>query len=119
LDADNSQVAVIAIHGVGQHLSGASAEAVSTLLLSIGREVDAHQTSLQMPGPAYSGFTAKSIGVPLRRVQSPPDEASVANDRGQRSFLSRLWGIFDERRGYLAASRQQAARIQEAATQAK
>ena len=34
----HSTVAVIAIHGVGRHLPGASAEALATLLASVGRK---------------------------------------------------------------------------------
>jgi hypothetical protein len=109
-EPDDSNVAVIAIHGVGQHLSGVSAEAVCTLLMSIGRsgaaanpETTGGQSS--PPVPPYSGFVATSIDVPLRPVQSPSEDASVANDRTQHSLLSSIWGIFDERRGYLAAAR--------------
>jgi hypothetical protein len=109
LSSDAANVAVIAIHGVGQHLSGASADAVSTLLLSIGRSGRGKQTSeIPQPAPLYSGFVATSIDVPLRPVQSPPAEAAIANDRHQPSPLSRIWGIFNERRGYLAATREKA-----------
>lgn len=105
-------VAVIAIHGVGQHLSGASADAVSALLMSIGREpaVKEEENERRRNGaaPAYSGFAAKSINVPLRPVQAPQEGAKDANYRKDGSWLSRLWGIFDERRGYLARARENA-----------
>jgi hypothetical protein len=102
LNANDQNVAVIAIHGVGQHLSGASADAVSTLLLSLDRNGSQGQPA------RYSGFDIKSISVPLRPVQSPPDDVKIANDRvakGSNKWWSRLWGIFDERRGYLYARR--------------
>jgi hypothetical protein len=117
-EADAPNVAVIAIHGVGQHLSGASAEAVSTLLLSIGRDSSGigggtsdneprneSQEKPAKPAPPYSGFVTTSIDVPLRPVQSPAEDAKVANDRKQSSLLSSVWGMFNERRGYLAATR--------------
>lgn len=119
LDLENPCVAVIAIHGVGQHLSGASADQVSTLLLSIGRNGAGKENvgdtnnapknkTVEVPAPPYSGFIATSIDVPLRPVQSPRDDAKIANSRSQHSWLSSVWGLFDERRGYLAAARQEA-----------
>jgi len=115
-------VAIIAIHGVGQHLSGASAGAVSTLLMSIGKSMAGkenvgeedigpkkqNEEPSPEPAPLYSGFVATSIDVPLRPVQAPPDEATGANERHQDTWLSTVWGIFDERRGYLAAARKNA-----------
>src|ERR1700761_9591525 len=69
-DSISPNVAIVAIHGVGQHLSGASADAVSTLLMSIER--DKVVTDGQEEGPAtYSGFVATSIAVPLRPLQAP------------------------------------------------
>jgi len=109
LNSDAPNVAVIAIHGVGHHLSGASADAVSTLLLTIGRGGGGKQPpDVPEPAPPYSGFVTASIDVPLRPVQSPPDEAAIANDRHQPSLLSRIWGVFNERRGFLAAAREKA-----------
>lgn len=104
---EGQNVAVIAIHGVGQHQLGASATSVSTLLLSIGRERNGQNTSGASSAPPYPGFVARSVDVPLRPVQSPPDEVDKANYRSHGSrWWSRIWGIFDERRGYLAARRQ-------------
>ena len=109
LNSEGSNVAVIAIHGVGHHLSGASADAVSTLLFSIGRSGGGnHASDIPESAPPYSGFVTTSINVPLRPVQSPPDEAAIANDRHQPSLLSRIWGVFNERRGFLAAAREKA-----------
>lgn len=99
-------VAVIAIHGVGQHPPGASATSVSTSLLSMGRERNPEDIPCSSSAPPYQGFVTTSVDVPLRPVQSPPDEASEANDRWHESWWSGIWGIFDERRGYLAARRQ-------------
>jgi hypothetical protein len=103
-------VAVIAIHGVGQHLPGASADAVSTLLTSLGRDwpigegvVEARENGVGTP--PYSGFVSTSIEVPLRPVQAPQENA---NYRNEGTWLSRVWGMFDERRGYLAKARENA-----------
>jgi hypothetical protein len=100
-------VAIIAIHGVGQHISGASADAVSTLLTSIGRDkVVTDKSKEAAPAPPYSGFTSVPINVPLRPIQAAQDYANEANVRsGQGSLMARLWSIFDERRGYLAQAR--------------
>jgi hypothetical protein len=106
---DDPRVAVIAIHGVGQHLPGASADAVSTLLLAMGRNrVVMGNDDPPSPACPYSGFVTKAIDVPLRPVQAPPEAASQANYRKKGNWLSRAWGIFDERRGYLAKARENA-----------
>jgi hypothetical protein len=92
LSSDAPNVAVIAIHGVGHHLSGASADAVSTLLLTIGRGGGGKQPpGVPQPAPPYSGFVTDSIDVPLRPVQSPPDEAAIANDRHQALKCASAW----------------------------
>jgi hypothetical protein len=107
---DDPRVAVIAIHGVGQHLPGASADAVSTLLLSIGRNrVVRGKDDPPPPACPYSGFATKAIDVPLRPVQAPPEASTDANYRKEGNWLSRAWSIFDERRGYLAKAREDAA----------
>lgn len=108
LTSDDANVAVIAIHGVGQHPPGVSADAVATLLQSIGRCNVAMENdrTRELEAP-YSGFIAGSVDVPLRPVQSPTEDARMANYRGQRSWVSTVWGIFNERRGYLAAARAQ------------
>lgn len=99
-------VALIAIHGVGQHLSGASADAVSTLLMSIEREKVVTNGEKEGEGtPPYSGFVATSIDVPVRPLQAPQLYPNQANCRKDGNWLRRLWSIFDERRGYLAETR--------------
>jgi hypothetical protein len=107
--AESGRVAVIAIHGVGRHAPGASADAVATLLLSLGRnsgsQNDPAAAAIAVELPPYSGFVTTSIDVPLRPVQSPSEDAKKANDRHQPDFFSRVWGLFNERRGFLAESR--------------
>lgn len=108
------RIAVIAIHGVGSHPPGVSADAVATLLLSLGRD----GMNVAQPGschtgvaghlnepPLYSGCVVSYIDIPLRPVKSPPQDADRANDRNQSSWISRLWGLFDERRGFLSETR--------------
>ncbi|MGA9475812.1 MAG: hypothetical protein WBV36_25330, partial [Terriglobales bacterium] len=122
MTSDDRNVAVIAIHGVGQHLSGASADAVATLLLSLGRGESAQkkngenerppetesQGKTARSAPPYSGFLATSIDVPLHPVQSPAGGVKDANYRNEGSVLSHIWHMFDERRGYLAKVREDA-----------
>jgi hypothetical protein len=98
-----SNVAVIAIHGVGQHPTGASADAVSTLLL----ELSEHDTKVKSE-PLYPGFISTFIDVPLRPVCTPSQYAHNANDRNQETRAQRIIGIFDERRGFLAQKRKNA-----------
>lgn len=120
---DNPNVAIIAIHGVGQHLSGASADAVSTLLMSIGREkVVTRKWKEEEQTPPYSGFVGTPIDVPLRPIQAPQLEPNDANYRkedgeqngkedtkdggkGDINLWRRIWTAFDERRGHLARAR--------------
>jgi hypothetical protein len=111
-NAQGSNVAVIAIHGVGRHAPGASAEAVATLLLSMektGHEEhnadELRQADQAKKSPLYSGFEIDSIDVPLRPVLSPPEDAGKANERYQQGLFARVWGIFDERRGFLSETR--------------
>jgi hypothetical protein len=105
-------VAVIAIHGVGRHVPGASAEAIATLLSSLGRK-DA--SADQVPAePPYAGFDEYSIEVPLARVETQFEPSltgaksisgkvlSAANDHHQFTFWQKFWGMFNERRGFLA-----------------
>src|SRR5215469_1906542 len=102
--SQDSNVAVIAIHGVGQHATGASADAVSTLLLSFGTCANEKVSQKSV----YSGFVSTSIDVPLEPVRSPRENAEIANERNQQSFWERLIGVFDERRGFLAHVRKNA-----------
>jgi hypothetical protein len=120
-DMGAPNVAVIAIHGVGQHLSGASADAVSTLLMSIRRgEVawGAGKDKGAEPEPPYSGFVTTSIDVPLRPIQAPqkaPNDANYRKEDGKPdgegdgkeadNRWRRIWTMFDERRGLLAKAR--------------
>jgi hypothetical protein len=139
------RVAVIAIHGVGHHLSGASAEDVAALLESVGREDYPPELAAKQDRPKpYLGFRSKSLEIPLRAVytqdladehrrrvkaqraitpettqqpgaksvapavdpQSPPkDDPTPANKRYQDGWWARIVGVFDERRGFLAAVR--------------
>jgi hypothetical protein len=109
VNVDGAPVAIIAIHGVGHHLSGVSADAVATLLQSLERSRTGKENNeIRTLSPPYSGFITTAIDVPLRPVQSPPEDATMANYQNKQSLISRIWGIFNERRGYLAATREEA-----------
>jgi hypothetical protein len=73
--------------------------------LSLGRNGGPGAALGAVTAPAYGGFVTTSIDVPLRHVQSAPEEARQANERPSGSFLSRLWNLFDERRGFIAKLR--------------
>lgn len=109
---EEGPVAVLAVHGVGRHISGASAEAVADLLLSIGREKGPGQEpSDAASAPPYSGFVSTPIEVPLRRVESSPrllkpiEFVKPSKLRKVSEPVSRMWAMFDERRGFLAEQR--------------
>ena len=118
----HSTVAVIAIHGVGRHLPGASAEALATLLASIGRK-DGEADHISHAAP-YEGFDTLSIEVPLAPVatehfvsRTAPKSKfgkplSLANDRHQDTSWKRIKGVFDERRGFLAEMRDDSSGIE-------
>ena len=100
------QVAVIAIHGVGRHAPGSSAEAIATLLASIDRADNSHAYQHLPKGPRRcSGFDIDSIEVPLAAVATEHVPAQP-----KRGLLSRIWSVFDERRGFLDQQRRLSAR---------
>jgi hypothetical protein len=79
-----TRVAVIAVHGVGKHEPGSSAQAMAGLLLGLNAYSDPPTSS------PYSGFDATKIEVPLPgpKVFSAPQAPPVS------------W--FEERRGFFA-----------------
>ncbi len=111
-------VAVIAIHGVGRHAPGASAEALATLLGSIGRGDAAQRDPSAPPQPPaeYASFDIRAVEVPVAAVATAKlagmsaevengRRLSIANVRRQPTLFSKIWGVFDERRGFLADMR--------------
>jgi hypothetical protein len=74
-------VAVVAIHGVGHHESGASASAVADLLLGVA----------DAAGPLYEPFTT-------RRLQIPQPNETPEKPQKQ-SLWERAKSVFQERRG--------------------
>jgi hypothetical protein len=58
--------AIIAIHAVGRHLTGASAEVIATLVSSLGRPD--RSADPETAHPYCPGFREYSIEVPLARV---------------------------------------------------
>jgi hypothetical protein len=79
-----ARVAVIAVHGVGKHEPGSSAQAMAGLLLGLNAYADPPQSS------PYCGFDATKIDVPLPgpKVFFAPQSPPVS------------W--FEERRGFFA-----------------
>lgn len=75
----NSKTAVVVVHGVGQHEPGASADAVSELLLGLNTE----------GGSAYAPFTAETIHVPLRplEIREPLRSATAKPESKWLTFM--------------------------------
>ncbi len=107
----DSNVAVIAIHGVGNHLSGASAKCVSDLLIGIGRIWKQPEARDQQP--PYAGFLSRDLEVPLRPAGPTKPIAGETKIETKKEMAARFasrvkssaqtsWHAFDERRGYLA-----------------
>jgi hypothetical protein len=82
------RVAVIAIHGVGHHESGATAQAVTDLLT--GLETDANRDGHNR----YSQFALRQVQIPLRAPQSP-ERIRLIEEANQGGIAS----TFEERRG--------------------
>lgn len=86
---ENSKVAIVVVHGVGYHEPGASADAVSELLL--GLKADS--------GSTYTPFTAETIHVPLRPLETrEPLQSPSAKP------ASKLLTFMQERTVYLTAA---------------
>src|SRR3981189_1168475 len=82
------RVAVIAIHGVGHHESGATAEAVTDLLTGVEIVGRAH------PENRYTSFALRQVQLPL---EPPPDIRQIkAEEKANQGGLS---ATFEERRG--------------------
>ncbi len=86
-------IAVIAIHGVGRHEPGASAQDVATLLTSLGRE-DNHLSiaAADKTVPLYPGFLTESLVIPLHPVITEETaQAKELHARGAARDIRRLW----------------------------
>jgi hypothetical protein len=86
--SEAKRVAVIAIHGVGHHESGATAKAVADLLTGI--ETDAAREGHNR----YTQFAVCRVQIPLRAPQSP-ERIRVIQEANQGGVTS----TFEERRG--------------------
>jgi hypothetical protein len=56
----SQKVAVVAVHGVGQHAAGASAQAVADLLVGLNSYIPA-DIAVESP---YSAFSVNAVDVP-------------------------------------------------------
>jgi hypothetical protein len=91
-------VAVVAVHGVGRHATGASADAMANLLSGINGY--SHP-----PGAnPYTNFVANPIQVPLPGVGFFPSlsQAKPSDTHTKPGFLHRFSNLFEERRGFVA-----------------
>ena len=84
-----TKVAVVVVHGVGYHEPGASADAVSELLLGLPAQ----------DGSTYSAFSAETIHVPLR-----PLEIRGPLPREPHGAKSKFFSFLQERTVYLTAA---------------
>jgi hypothetical protein len=89
------RVAVIAIHGVGHHESGATAQAVTDLLAGVETGSIAH------PRNRYTPFSLDEIQIPLPPAENPFHEVDPFHRRDQESAKGKftIGSMFDERRG--------------------
>jgi hypothetical protein len=90
--ADIKHVAVIAVHGVGQHSSGESANAMGDLLLGLNGFVEA-------AGTPYSGFESEDIDMPLpgpKLFESSPQEKAPLWTR-VRTLMEERIGFFEDK----------------------
>lgn len=94
-----NRVAVIAIHGVGHHESGATAQAVTDLLAGVETGAIAH------PRNRYTSFSLRQVQIPLPPAVNPyRDRDPGGCGKPDRNELNgnhkwRLRAIFDERLG--------------------
>lgn len=89
-------VAVVAVHGVGRHETGASADAMGNLLSGINGY--SHP-----PGPnLYTDFVTQPIQVPLPGAGFFPSLRPPAGPPPRRSFWNRIGQPFEERRDFFA-----------------
>jgi len=93
---DKKRVAVIAIHGVGHHESGATAQAVTDLLAGVETGAIAH------PRNRYTSFSMQKVQIALPSPMNPYREVDpnrCAPPQPKQESQWRLGAIFDERRG--------------------
>jgi hypothetical protein len=82
------RVAVIAIHGVGHHESGATAQSVTDLLSGLENSQARHDQN------RYTPFAVRQVQIPLQAAQDPKSLHAIAEaDRGG------IASTFEERRG--------------------
>ncbi len=85
------RVAVIAVHGVGKHEPGSSAQGMADLLLGMNAFTDPQS------GSPYQDFNCEKIEVPL------PGPAVFKQDLGRpKELWDRMRTVFEERRGFFA-----------------
>jgi hypothetical protein len=89
-------VAVVAVHGVGHHETGASANAMANLLSGINGYS-------QPPGQTpYTNFVTQPIQVPLPGAGFFPSLSEPAGPPPRPSFWRRISNPFEERRDFFA-----------------
>jgi hypothetical protein len=92
----NQKVAIVAVHGVGQHAAGASAQAVADLLAGLNSYTPAPHAD----GSSYSAFAVNAVDVPLPDAKLftpfPPEK------KPKESIWTTLSEMFEERRGKFA-----------------
>src|SRR5712691_391 len=99
-----SKVAVIAVHGVAYHAPGASADAISELLLGLPAERD---------GKLYSPLAAETVHIPLQPLVI---EKEKRLERREGGWLSRLLSFLQERTVFLTRAWESAGRRKDSST---
>ncbi|HWZ96702.1 MAG TPA: hypothetical protein VN025_02995 [Candidatus Dormibacteraeota bacterium] len=88
------RVAVIAIHGVGHHESGATAQAVTDLLAGLNTNETGSSHN------RYTSFSLKQVQIALPPAQNPFQESDPSKFARQKAEAGmKVGSVFDERRG--------------------
>jgi hypothetical protein len=93
------KVAVIAVHGVGYHAPGASANAMADLLLSLPSPL----TSPMDAPRSYSAFEADTIQVPVQPAVNVRTDPMLEQRLEQRTQIRRPFAFLQERSANFAA----------------
>src|SRR5262245_33524254 len=83
--ARRPHVAVVAVHGIGDHEAGASARSIAQLLLRVRQRNRADENR-------YTSFRSVGLDIPVKKAY-----VSTGTHAGSRNWMARLRARFQER----------------------